>query len=123
METKTVKFVANITYSGSTFTTQLIVEYKHTGKQWFYKKPRQKYETFTENEQIAIEKINQGLTVRETNGYYYIDRIAIPNINAKGERDIWYITNHGDTCKINKISKYGRNIHKQLTENQYEKLT
>ena len=112
----TVTYVANITYSGSTFNTPLIVEYKHTGKQWFYRKPNQKHETFTENEQISIEKINHGLIVTEKKGYYYIDRIAIPTVNSKGEKDIWYISNHGDSYTINKVSKYGHKIHKQLSQ-------
>lgn len=119
---KKVTFAANITYSGSTFNTILIVEYKHTGKQWFYKKPKQKHETFTENEQIAIEKRNQGLIVTEKKGYYYVDRIAIPNVNAKGEKDIWYISNYGDSFKINKISKYGKKIHSQLSQEQDENI-
>ena len=40
MENLTIKVAANITYDGFTYNTPLIVEYKLTGKQYFYKKGR-----------------------------------------------------------------------------------
>jgi hypothetical protein len=120
---KTITYIANITYSGMTYITPLIVTYKHTGKRYVYKKPRDKYQTVTENKELALEKINQGLTVTEKKGYYYIDRIAIPTINAKGEKDIWYISNCGDSYTINKVSKYGKKIHEQLSQEQHENRT
>jgi hypothetical protein len=101
-----VKIVANITYSGFTYNTPLILEYEHTGKQWFYKKG--KNEIFTESAEIAQEKISSGIKVVEKPGYYYIKRMAIPTTNAKGENDIWYIDNEGDTYTINKVSKYAK---------------
>jgi hypothetical protein len=55
--------------------------------------------------------------VRERAGHWYIDRIAIPTINAKGENDTWYINNCGDHYTINKVSKYGKKIHKLLSSN------
>ncbi len=106
---------ANITYSGATFNTRLVITYKHTGPQFFYKKKGQKHETFTESETIASERKSQGLKVRETSGHWFIERLAIPTINAKGEKDIWYINNPGDNYRINKISKYGKKIHQQLS--------
>lgn len=110
-------YVASLTYSGQTFNTILNVEYQHTGKQWFYKKKGQRNETFTENPDIASEKIEQGLKVREQDGYYFISRISIPTINTKGENDFWYITNDGDSYKINRVSKYGRKVHNLLSNN------
>jgi len=110
-----VKVAANITYSGSTFNTVLLLEYCHTGKQWFYKKKASKSETFTESPEIAAEKMAKGLKVTEKQGYYFIKRIAIPTVNASGEKDIWYI----DKYVVNKVSKFGRKVHKALSENNF----
>lgn len=115
MENITVQFAANITYNGITGNTILTVEYKHTGKQWFYKVGKREY--YTESPKIAQEKKEQGKKVTEKPGYFFISRLAIPTINAKGEADIWYINNPGDIYTINKISKYGKKIHKLLSEN------
>lgn len=87
---------ANITYSGNTFNTILFLEYKHTGE-FSYKQGRKKIHTI---------------------GYYFIDRIAIPTINAKGLKDIWYINNSGDNYSINKVSKYAKKIHNILSKEQ-----
>jgi len=46
-------FAANISYSGLTYNTRLLVEYKHTGKQFFTKKKGQNYNTCTTDEDIA----------------------------------------------------------------------
>ena len=109
-----IKIAANITYSGFTYNTPLIVEYKHTGKQWFYKKGKKQY--FTESAEIMQDKISKGIKVTEKPGYYFINRMAIPTINANMQPDIWYITN-GDSYSINKVSKYGKKIHAQLSNN------
>jgi hypothetical protein len=113
----TVKVAANITYSGFTYNTPLIIEYQHTGKQWFFKPKKAKGEHFTQCIEIVQRKISEGLKVREENGYYFIKRLAIPTINAKGEKDIWYINNAGDSYSINKVSKYAKKIHQQLSNN------
>lgn len=113
----TIKVAANITYSGFTYNTPLIVEYQHTGKQWFYKPKRAKNEHHTSNIEIAQERIKEGLKVRETEGYYFIKRLAIPTTNAKGEKDIWYINNEGDIYRVNAVSKYWKKIHQQLSNN------
>ena len=118
METIVKTFAANITYSGFTYNTPLIVEYKHTGKQWFYKPKRSKVEHYTQCPEIVEDRIKQGLKVTEKPGYYYMKRLAIPTINAKGEKDIWYINNEGDTYSINKVSKYGKKIHAELSKEQ-----
>lgn len=117
MEDIKIKVAANITYSGCTYNTPLIVEYQHTGKQWFYKPKRSKIEHYTENYEIAQGKIKEGLKVTEKPGYYFIKRMAIPTTNAKGQPDIWYINNSGDNYSINKGSKYWKKIHKQLSNN------
>lgn len=108
----TIQIAANITYSGNTYNTLLFVEYKHTGKQYFKGKNH-----FTNNEEIAQSWEEKGKKVTTKTGHYFINRIAIPTINAKGENDKWYITNEGDTYSINKVSKYGRKIHAQLSIN------
>jgi len=114
MENITIKIAANITYSGFTYNTPLILEYKHTGKQYFYKKGRKQH--FTESTTIAQENKAKGIKVTEKPGYYFINRMAIPTTNANMQSDIWYITN-GDNYSINKVSKYGKKIHSQLSRN------
>jgi len=119
MENIQLTTVANITYSGQTFNTKLIITYKHTGKQWYWHKGRgsNRRECITENEGIAHYRKASGMNVYERQGYWYMDRIAIPTINAKGEKDIWYINNSGDNYCINKVSKYGKKIHQLLSNN------
>ncbi|MFN5250918.1 MAG: hypothetical protein ACK5DE_07700 [Bacteroidota bacterium] len=118
MKIKT-QYAANITYSGLTFNTKLLIEYKHTGVQYYWHKGRgaNKRECYTENEGIAHYRKANGQTVHERPGYWYIDRIAIPTINAKGDNDLWYINNCGDHYTINKVSKYGKKIHELLSNN------
>ena len=112
-----IKVAANITYSGFTYNTKLIVEYEHTGKQWFYKPKGTKIEHYTQCIEIVKDRIKQGLKVTEKPGYYFIKRLAIPTINAKCENDIWYINNPGDDYSINRASKYWKKIHEQLSNN------
>ena len=117
-----IKFwtAGNITYGGFTYNTRILAEYKHTGKQYFYKvKYKGKWENrYTENQQIAEEKKANGIEVTEKEGYYFLERIAIPTINAKGEEDIWYINNPGDYYKVNKASKFWNKRHHQLSQHQ-----
>lgn len=115
---RTLFVAANISYSGSTFNTMLMVEYKHTGKQWFYTPKKGGAEHFTESEEIAQEKKAKGLKVVEKPGHWFIDRLAIPTITANGKNDFWYINNPGDNYKINKCSKYWTKIHEQLSKQQ-----
>ena len=112
-----IKVAANITYDGFTYNTPLFVEYQHTGKQWFYKPKGAKVEHYTQSPEIMQDKISKGLKVTEKPGYYFIKRMAIPTVNAKGLPDIWYINNPGDNYSINKASKYWKKIHEQLSNN------
>lgn len=106
-------FAANITYSGFTYNTKLIVEYQHTGG--FYFKNGKQGKCILSGEESAHKNIAKGIKVYYSNGYYFIKRLAIPTINAKSEKDIWYINNSGDSYSINKVSKYGKKIHTQLS--------
>ena len=124
MEAKQIKITiaANITYSGLTYNTPLIIEYEHTGKYFEYRKKHARYTTVTEKEELAEEAKKQGLKVIQKTGYYFIKRLAIPTINAKGQKDIWYINNSGDNYSINKVSKYSKKIHSQLSKEQNQIL-
>jgi hypothetical protein len=106
---KTVIIAANVSYGGIDFNTRLLVEYEHTGKQW-YKKPTH----YTSSESIAAEWRAKGIKVKERPGYYFMKRLAIPNDNCGW----WYINNPGSTYSVNKISKYGRRIHAELSQDQ-----
>lgn len=112
MEDLTIKVAANITYDGFTYNTPLIVEYKHTGEQYFKGKA-----SYTTDIDIAENWKAKGKKVTVKKGHYFISRLAIPTINAKGEKDIWYINNSGDNYTINKASKYWKKIHQQLSNN------
>ena len=103
--------VANISYGGSTFTTKIFLEYSHTGQE-YYKKSNPNH--FTTDIEIA-KGWEHGFKIKP--GNFFIKRIAIPTINAKGEGDKWYIDNEGDTYSINKVSKYGKKIHSLLSQN------
>ena len=115
------QFMANITYSGFTYNTLLHIEYKHTGT--IYKLMKKDIcEKHTTNKDIADEWISKNKKVKSCLGHYYMYRLAIPNTNAKGSEDIWYINNEGDSYQVNKISKYGRKIHAELTSNDIKPL-
>lgn len=116
MDTIKLTIAANITYSGNTFNTKLNVEYKHTGKIWYCKKKGKDYYTSTDSPNIVIDWNSKGYKVFETKGYYFMDRLSIPTINANGKSDVWYINNCGDDYRINKVSKYGRKIHAELSK-------
>jgi len=106
-------FAANITYSGFTHNTKLIVEYEHTGGYYFMNTKQGKH--ILSDEESAYKNISEGKKVYYSNGYYFIKRLAIPTINGKGQSDIWYINNSGDNYSVNKVSKYGKKIHSQLS--------
>ncbi len=109
----TVKFttVANISYDGFTYNSKINLEYSHTGEMYFKNSKKPIYTT-----DIEIAKgWKCGYKVKP--GYFFIKRISIPTINAKGENDVWYIDNDGDTYSINKVSKYGKKIHSLLSQN------
>lgn len=108
-----IKIAANISYSGMTFNTPLILEYEHTGT--IYEIPNKKYTTDPEIYKSWIEK---GIKVKVKEGYYFIKRMAIPTINAKGNKDTWYINNSGDIYAVNKVSKYGKKIHAEMSKHQ-----
>lgn len=107
-------FAANVTYSGHTYNTKLIFEYEHTGGYYFINDKKGKHTL--SGEDSAKKYYEKGKKVFYSNGYYFIKRLAITTINAKGTEDIWYIDNSGDSYVINKISKYGKKIHSQLSE-------
>ena len=111
MQSIKIKVAGNITYSGFTYNTPLLVEYKHTGKEWHIKNK------FTSSLEIAERWKAEGRKVIEKPGHYFISRIAIPNVMADGLKDWWYITNEGDNYKVNKASKYWKKIHSQLSNN------
>ena len=105
---KVITMIADITYSGLRRITPLICEYKHTGT--IYETGKSRY---TSSAEIAQRWKDEGKKVREKQGYYFIDRMAIPTGNTK-----WYINNDGDTYEVHRISKYGRRIHKELSAMQ-----
>jgi len=100
-------FAANVTYGSITQNAPTLFEYKHTGK-IFYKNKNHS----TANEEIANKWVEQGKKVKVSQGYYYIDRIAIPDENCGW----WYVTNEGDFYRLNKVSKYARRIHAELSQ-------
>jgi len=107
-----VKVAANLTYNGFTYNTPLFIEYEHTGTQYYQGKLN-----YTDDKDIAENWKAKGKKVTEKDGYYFIKRLAIPTINAKGGNGIWYINNAGDSYQINKLSKYAKKIHMQLSNN------
>lgn len=114
MDTIKQTYAVNLTYSGLTYNTKAIFEYEHTGT--YYTIRGNKYDIVCDNIDKAKERMKKHLKLFRSDGYYFIKRIAIPTINAKGEKDIWYINNSGDNYKINKVSKYGKKIHKELSK-------
>jgi hypothetical protein len=93
--TITIHAAANVTYGAITENTRVKVEYKHTGPM----------------------TLKNGRKKKHSIGYYFIDRIAIPT-TVNGKPDWWYITNEGDSYRINKCSKAWNKIHTQLSEEQ-----
>lgn len=118
MKTIHLKFQANITYGGATFDTDLNIEYQHTGKEYHYKKGKREF--FTHSESIAEKNKTKGIKVKETPGYYFINRLSIPTVNAEGKIDTWYINNEGDTYKVNSVCEEGKRMHEILSRQQDE---
>ena len=114
MKNLTHTFAANISYGGLTYNTPLIVEYKHTGTQFIVN--GNKGRRILSDRESALKYLKKKKKVFYSDGYYFISRLAIPTINAKGEKDIWYINNEGDNYMLNKVSKYAKKIHSQLSE-------
>jgi hypothetical protein len=108
-----MQFAANITYDNLTYNTKVFVEYKHSGKQYFKSENH-----YTESKEIAEEWASKGIKVITKEGYWYIDRIAIPIIGLNGKKDKWYINNQGDYYRINKCSKFWNKMHQKLSNNQ-----
>ena len=98
--TKTITIAANVTYGTITQNSRLTLEYSHTGKYYFKKTPKGIH-IFSDEESAKKSK-----NVFVSEGHYFINRLRL------GE---WYINNDGDTYHINKVSKYGRKIHEQLS--------
>lgn len=113
MEKIFVSVAMKVTLGSIPFNTPATIEYRHTGPQWFYRKKGEKNITYTESEDIAKERMYDGLVVSKDLGHYSIHRISIPTINAKGEKDVWYI----ELNSVIKISKYGKKIHNLLSNN------
>jgi len=113
MQTETVKVIgaANVTYSGLTYNTKVLLEYEHTGEMYCKRKNQHHHTSHID----LAEKWKGGYIKKP--GYYFIKRIAIPTINADGKNDFWYINNSGDTYQVNKISKYLKKIHSLLSQN------
>jgi len=106
METK---YAINITYGMLTFNTVALFEYKHTGKQYYFKNKAGNH--YLSGEESAKEKKQSGKKIIETSGYYFIDRIAIPSNNGW-----WYVNNPGDQYNINRVSKYANKRHAELSQ-------
>lgn len=115
---KTIKktYAVNLTYNGFTFNTIAFFEYEHTGE-YFILKGNKNDKIFNTIED-AKNKIKKHLKLFKSDGYFFIKRISIPN----GDGKEWYINNSGDNYIINKVSKYGKKIHNELSKNKLEKI-
>lgn len=97
---KQVTVAANVTYCNITENCKLTIEYKHTGK-YYFKKTKKGIHVFSGEESAKLQK-----NVFLSEGHYFINRLKIND---------WYINNDGDTYKINKLSKYAKKLHAQLS--------
>lgn len=97
---KQVTVAANVTYHGITENCKLTIEYKHTGK-YYFKKTSKGIHIFSGEESAKHHK-----KVFVSEGHYFIDRLKLGD---------WYINNDGDTYLINKLSKYAKKLHAQLS--------
>jgi hypothetical protein len=113
---KNITIAANVTYSGAQFNTKLFIEYKHTGVYYFVKTSKGIH--ILSGIDSAKEKQAKGKNVFISSGYYFIDRLAIPTSN----NNKWYINNDGDTYMVNKVSKYGKKIHSELSKENIRKF-
>ena len=111
---------ANITYSGMTYNTRLIIETKHTGEYYFcFKKGI--HHRFS-GVDTALQHKAKGKKAFKSSGYYYIGRVAIPAPMADGTAGIWYINNEGDSYSINKVSKYAQALYAEMTKETINNL-
>lgn len=113
-------FAANVTYNSFTYNTKMLIEYEHTGTQYYCK--TNKGTTILSGIDSAIEKVKKGKKVSYSAGYYFIKRMAIQTIASELKIHWWYI-NEPDYIKINKSSKYWNKIHKQLSEEVIKPFT
>lgn len=113
---KTIKKVvaANVNYSGITFNTPLLIEYKHTGEYYFFKDNKGKH-IFSNPDRIEQYK-EKRKKIFISSGYYFIDRLAIPTNYDRTNKTWWYINNPDDTYKVNQVSKYSKKIHTELSK-------
>lgn len=118
MERKKIIIAANITYSGFTYNTRLLVEFEHTGVYYFIKKHGSRH--ISSNIDFVAENKKKGKKVFMSAGHYVIDRLAIPAIPQTGSMDWWYINNDGDNYTLNKVSKYAQKVYAELN---YEVIT
>lgn len=114
METIKKIIAANISYSGLTFNTPLLIEYKHTGVYYFFNSNRGKHQF--SGIDTAKEYQQKGKKVQQSAGYYFISRLAIPTNYDTGTKTWWYINNADDTYKVNQVSKYAKKIHAELSK-------
>ena len=117
---KTHTIAANITYSGMTYNTRLILEIKHTGEYYFCFKKGIRHQF--SGVDTALQHKAKGKKVFKSSGYYYIDRFAIPVPTADGTQGIWYINNDGDSYSVNKVSKYARALYAEMRQETINNL-
>lgn len=110
-------FICEVTYGGIKRITPVKAEYQHTGEIYELIKRGQTIK-HTGSAEIAENWKREGKKVKTIDGYFYIDRLAIPTITADGKKDWWYINNAGDNWQIHRVSKYGRKIHAELSKIQ-----
>ncbi len=120
METIKKIVAANVTYSGITLDTPLLIEYKHTGIYYFFK-IKGSIHIFTGEESLKKYK-EKKKKIFISSGYYAINRLAIPCNYDRINKNFWYINNCGDSYKINKVSKYAKKIHSELIKEEIKAL-
>ena len=117
---KTHTIAANITYSGMTYNTRLILEIKHTGEYYFCIK-RGTTHVFSGIDS-ALQHKAKGKKVFKSSGHYYIGRMAVPAPMADGTAGIWYINNDGDSYSINRVSKYAQALYTEMAQEAINNL-
>lgn len=118
---KTSKIIAaNITYSGFTRDTRLLVEFKHTGTYYFFKQSKSIH--ILSGIDSALKQKARGKKIYVSGGQWVVDRLAIPCLIAVGKMDWWYIDNPGDYYQINKISKYAKRLYAELSKEEISVL-
>jgi len=113
-------YAVNLTYSGFTYNTKAYFEYEHTGEYYIIK--GNKNDIICDTIDKVKNNMKKHLKLFKSDGYYYIKRIAIPTTLADGSKSKWYINNGGDYYRINKVSKYGKKIHNELSEQKITRI-